>query len=69
MAQLNFFEKLAADGRDAEEGGRKGNRDTWRRDTFLYALDTGLEKERKVVAEPEKIWVITPVEPVMIRTR
>jgi hypothetical protein len=69
MAQLSFFEKLAAVGWDAEERGRKGNRDTWRRDTFLLALNTVLEEGRKAVAEPEKSRVITPVEPVMIRTR
>jgi hypothetical protein len=69
LAQLNFFEKLAADGRNVEEGRRRENRDTWRRDTFLYAAETGLEKGRRVMAEPEKTWVITPIEPVVIRTR
>ncbi|KAK0641468.1 hypothetical protein B0T16DRAFT_393737 [Cercophora newfieldiana] len=65
LAQRNFFEKLASDQRDMEESSDR--RDTWRRDTILYAAETGLER-RKVMAEPEKVWVITPLAPVLVKS-
>jgi len=70
MAQANFFDKLAADQRAAEEGvlsekGSGGGRvdEVWGRNSFAYAAPTGREGRRPVMEDPGKVWVIKPIEP------